>query len=270
MKVLLIGPYYRLLSGEPEYVTEPLGLCYLEAVLESRYEIKILDCVVEGYEQVIYSGKYRHIGLLPSEVKNRIEHENPDVVGISALFFSQATCAHEIAKIAKEIDEDIVVVLGGAYPSSSPEMVLKDKNVDFVVRGEGEVTFSELVEKIEKGEDVYKVRGIAYQKKGEIVLSHERTPIKNLDDIPFPARHLVPFMKYQEMWLKTARKPVRRVLKSFPSLIKYYDAYREMRGHYPRLPLASLLAGAAHSDVASARFITCGVANIGCVLRKTS
>lgn len=85
----------------------------------------------------------------------------------------------------------------GITPSSYYNYVLKDRNIDFVVIGEGELTFYELCQVILKRKKNYEnIKGIAFNKKGEIIRTPVRELISNLDDIPFPARDLVVFEKY--------------------------------------------------------------------------
>jgi radical SAM superfamily enzyme YgiQ (UPF0313 family) len=123
------------------------------------------------------------------EVGRMISKQSPDIVGISATS-GQYGSALNIAKIVKEFD-DIPVVMGGAHPTALPEETVKNEDVDIVVRGEGEYTFLDLVKKIESGEEIKDVLGITYKEKDTIINNPNRPFIQNLDDLPFPARHLI-------------------------------------------------------------------------------
>ena len=57
---------------------------------------------------------------------------------------------HRIAKLIKGKKPNLKIIFGGSHPSEFPELVIKDKNVDMVVKGEGELTFTELLDKLEK------------------------------------------------------------------------------------------------------------------------
>lgn len=78
---------------------------------------------------------------------------------------------------------------------------MKDKNVDVIVRGEGEVTFLDIVKNIETEKDIHKIPGTIVRKNNEIIYNKDRSFIKNIDSLPFPARHLLPmgiYFKNQE------------------------------------------------------------------------
>ena len=75
----------------------------------------------------------------------RSKKRKPDLIGISSSFAAYSREAAEIAAIAKEIDQRIITVMGGTHPTLFPHIVLNDGNVDYVVRGEGETPFFELV-----------------------------------------------------------------------------------------------------------------------------
>jgi radical SAM superfamily enzyme YgiQ (UPF0313 family) len=96
-----------------------------------------------------------------------------------------------VAKIVKEFDKDIIIVVGEPHPTALPEKTVKEPFFDIAVRGEGEMTMLELIKAIEKGRDLKKVKGITYKSNGEIVNTIPRELIDNLDSLPFPARDLL-------------------------------------------------------------------------------
>lgn len=157
MNVLLIRPYWRVpLTYYPPTVTEPLGLEYLASAIREDYSVSILDCLIEDYKGqsendfVIdrYDQKLIHIGLKKQSNHKKVKKLDPDVVGIGYDFFPQLPCANEVSRLIKQVNNDIVVVAGGAQASSDPIGVLEgDSNVDVVVIGEGEVSFKELLDK---------------------------------------------------------------------------------------------------------------------------
>ena len=69
----------------------------------------------------------------------------PDMVGISSLFTMQEQNVIHLAKLVKEVDSRIRVVVGGAHPSALPEKLIKDENIDFVIMGEGEYRLLALI-----------------------------------------------------------------------------------------------------------------------------
>jgi len=196
-KIMLIQPPYDILKIEPKGAQPPLGLAYLAGVLEKDYEIEILDAVAEGYEnEEIIDKEFKRYGLSFDKIKTEIDRFKPDVVGVSCLFSTQAENSHKVIQLAKEVDPDIITLFGGAHPSALPELVLKDCNVDFVIIGEGEYTLRDLLRVLEKGSSFSEMDGLAFKENGVIRILPKRSYVHNLDELPFPARHLLPMEKY--------------------------------------------------------------------------
>lgn len=145
----------------------PIGLEYIAASIENVVEVvHIIDMELEQ-----------------NSFKYFLELFRPDLVGItmSASDHNEGLC---LAKIAKE--NDIATVLGGYHPTLAPDELLSHLQVDMVVRGEGEHTMKELVQKgCPKG-----VLGVSYEEDGEVIHNEDRPAIQDLDSLPFPARHL--------------------------------------------------------------------------------
>ena len=85
------------------------------------------------------------VGLTSDQIKEIIASVNPDVVGITSMFTSQRKNAHRVAQLVKEVDEKIVVIFGGAHPTSATESVLEDSCVDVAVLGEGDNVIVRLI-----------------------------------------------------------------------------------------------------------------------------
>lgn len=147
----------------------PVGLLYIAAYLEKNgLGVKIYDPVPEKLDL--------------DRIVKELEKDKPKVVGISAVTFGART-AVEIAKAIKEkFGKKIVIGLGGMHISTDPTFIRRFPYFDFGIVGEGEVEFAELVKKVLSGR---RIKGIY---KAEL--------IKNLDDLPFPALHLVDLKNY--------------------------------------------------------------------------
>lgn len=197
MKVLLIYPSVTIYQEAHIDPHPPLGLAYLAAYLEqNKFEVKILDVLALGIKTREKKGKGTRVGLSARKIKRYIKDYNPDIVGVGTMFTPFAEDAHEIAKLVKSVNQKILVVSGGAHSSIDPKLVLKDNDVDVVIRGEGEVTFLNLVKAMAKKGGWRKVTGISYR-RGKKVVQNPPTPfIKDLDTLPFPARHLLPMDIY--------------------------------------------------------------------------
>lgn len=194
MKVLLIYPpltLHKLDVSTPSKSTL-IGLGYIAAVLQKRgHEVKILDCLTTSFYRHTIDSSFVRTGLLNSEILEYIKTFKPDVVGISCMFTSYFKNAHDIARIVKEYNKDILVVFGGAHASTFPELVMKDDNVDAVVVGEGEITICEVLERYNGKKDFTGVKGLLHRMSGAVKREEPREFIENLDDVPFPARELL-------------------------------------------------------------------------------
>jgi len=186
-----------LLSNEVPSVVPPLGLAYIGAVLEKEgYKVEILDTVALNWRNPTRANGMLHLGQKWTDLFQSIEQCKPDVVGISCLFSSQAHNAHKVAELVKAYDAEVPVVMGGAHPSALPQEVLEDPNVDYAIIGEGEATTLELLDKWSKGEPLNNIEGLAYKANEEVRLKPRKDFIKDLNSLPFPARHLLPMEEY--------------------------------------------------------------------------
>jgi len=167
-------------------VTPPLGLLYLAALLrrERGHEIRILDLRVSKDPA----------RSLAKEVGDFLPH----LVGLSAITM-EAPSLHKIASTVKNLSRNIPVIAGGPHPTSFPEDVLSDQNIDAVVFGEGEQTVLELSDVLLDGGDVKRVNGIGLRKDGAYVRTPARPPIQDLDALPFPAWDLLDIAPYSHV-----------------------------------------------------------------------
>jgi len=190
MKVVLIAPPTTIQERYPEehplrkatQITEPLGLAYIAAMLEQDHAVEIIDCVAED--------------LTVLHAVWKIEEICPEIVGISA-FTPTIDTALRLARLTKQLLPSVTIVLGGIHPTIFPEQVMQNKEVDFVVIGEGEYAMRNLVQALENQEELSNVNGIAYRRDNQIILTPPYFMEKKLDNFPLPARHLLPMEKYK-------------------------------------------------------------------------
>ena len=221
MRILLVQPASNIMKNRKEGkpALQPLGLAYIAGTLiDGGYKnVKILDALAEGYyNETPFKKDYIRYGLSPDEIKKRIKEFNPDVVGVSCICNLRQYQALEICELAKEVNENIVTVIGGNPITIEPKWFLKREYLDFAVLGEGEQPFLELVQSIKLGnpniwltEDISKINGIAYKVhssqpdfKTKYVINPQKVWRKDMDNIPFPAHHLLPLDKHLEIWNK--------------------------------------------------------------------
>jgi len=200
MRVCLINPprIHPKSWGRPN-VFQPLNIAYVAAVIERQHETHIIDAANEGLRNLEQIDETKYwVGLKNKEIAYKIKRWSPDVVGINIPFSGWSGTAFEVASTVKSVDKNIITVLDGQNPSARPVDCLANPNIDFVIIGEAENTMDELVGILEEGnkQKLKEIKGIAFNKNGETVITPPRPAIQDLDSLPFPARHLLPMDKY--------------------------------------------------------------------------
>ncbi len=213
MRVLLMAPPSLRLAGF-KWPTFLLGLGYIAAsLIKAGHRVEIYNADVgispsaiptkyprmfdlainlyQGYSAALQN----HAHEAWQEVERVIRERNPDVIGISCKVFDMKS-ALMVARIVKSISSNIVVVLGGAAPTSCGDMVLEDKNVDFVVRGEGEITMIELLKALQAPQlNLYSIDGLSFRDSSGVVHNKSRSLIKDIGSLPYPARDAYLYMR---------------------------------------------------------------------------
>lgn len=201
MRVLLLNPprENELLGNNPAIIDEergynpPLGLLYLAGYLEqfTDHRVEVLDAQVE---ELSYDA-------LQAEIVRR----QPDVVGLTAMTFTLLDVI-KTARLVKTAKPATPVVLGGPHVHLYPEETLAIPEVDYLVLGEGEVAFAELLERIGDPAGLAQVPGLAFRAAPAdgVVITGIRPLEDDLDRLPFPARHLTPYQKYSSVIAKRA------------------------------------------------------------------
>ncbi|WP_309492288.1 B12-binding domain-containing radical SAM protein [Candidatus Hecatella orcuttiae] len=187
MRVLLVQPPTPLeveTLSSIDMVAPSMGLAYLAAVLEQHgYAVEILDAPA--------------LQVTHEQLPRELERRKPDLVGVTATT-AVIGSALKTAETAKAVLPEATVVLGGAHLTFTQETTMSlCPSVDVGVVGEGEYTLLELVQTLEKGGSLKDVKGIIYREDGRLVKTPPRPLIANLDELPFPARHLLPMDQYR-------------------------------------------------------------------------
>ncbi len=186
MDALLVVPPWVARNGHLSKGTggvwPPLGLLYVASFAESKgHRIHLMDAIAEE--------------LTFEDIESFIRKHRPSFVGITSVT-TQISSACRVASIVKRASPGSPVVIGGPHASAVPDDVLKDTNVDYVVRGEGEYSFSELI----AGKPIETINGLSYRSNGpdgDIVHNAPGEPIMDLDSLPMPAYHLTQFDLYK-------------------------------------------------------------------------
>jgi radical SAM superfamily enzyme YgiQ (UPF0313 family) len=205
LKILFISPPYARFMGL-ENSRFPLTFGSMAAILSiNGHEVAIYDADFDpallgrhGNYEYTFSNQHRIVEAVEdknhyvwTEIKQQVEKFNPDIVGISTMT-SKFPMAVRIAKITKSVDPGIKIVIGGHHSSIFGAKLLNDKNIDFAVIGEGEITFLELVNRLcEPNPDFSNINGLIYKSNGHIVTTKPRELVKNLDVFPIADRNLI-------------------------------------------------------------------------------
>ncbi len=181
MKVLLINPPYPF----EESPTPPFGLMSLAAfLLENGIDVRIEDYIITPYSA-------ERIGRV-------IREYDPDVIGATGVTMNIKTSLR-ILKDCKEANPEAITVLGGPHVTFDADAVLRgNPHIDFVVRGEGEVTFLDLL-KAGAWTSGRNIAGLSFRQGEEIIHNENRPFIKDINILPLPARHLVQLSKYKAL-----------------------------------------------------------------------
>ena len=162
----------------------PLGLAYVAGALEKAgFQVEMLD---------------NYLLKKPiDEIKEGIQKSKPEIVGITCGSATYRQCV-ETARAVKETLPSCKVVVGGWHASYLPDSLLQHPDIDYVVMGEGERVMVELATHItreQSDEALATIAGVAYRRSGTFV-KNAPSFISNMDEIPFPARHLLPMHLY--------------------------------------------------------------------------
>ncbi len=220
MKVLLIQPpvedFYQTTIR-----TLPVGLLYLASSLQHNgIAVELLDCQATAQKRVLelppefaylkrhyrsgnlspfkLFGHYRHYGLPWEDIRERVRHSNADAIGVSSLFTPFYREALRVAAIAKELDPSRPVIMGGAHVNACPQQALSDRNVDFILLGEGERTLPQLVMALSEARysAFEEIRGLGYKANGKQRVAMHGDLIEDLEPLPLPARDLIDPARY--------------------------------------------------------------------------
>jgi len=178
VKVLLVGNPRTVMGFNRLTKIPSLNLASLAAnVDEGLCEIKIADLVVKDKNP-------------EKELLKILNNYQPDIIGLTAMSFQYQT-ALNFAKLAKEFSMDILVLMGGYHVTADKENIIEGEDmkfIDFLIDGEGEVPFNELLKSLVKGNSFENVPGISYKRKGKIF--HNARPVKLLEpeEIKIPLR----------------------------------------------------------------------------------
>ena len=193
MKVLLIDPPHHLFPGLRMW-TPSFGLLHLAAYLEREgVEVRVFDATAS-------TRPWKDLAAILSSSK-------PDVIGVTC----SATClspeAIQAIHLSRQISPNSVIVAGGSHFTLMAKTLLEElKGLDYIVLGEGEVSFSRLLQSLSGNGKTREVKGIARVDEGRVFLNGRQPLVPNLDDLPFPAYHLIDMESEAYYWHGMGRR----------------------------------------------------------------
>lgn len=175
--VILIAPSeYRYVKAFS--ASEYLGLEYIAAFLRQHgYKVLMLNC---------------NLNMTAQKAAEIAIKEKPKIIGISVPTMPNLPGTFELVKNLRTSGYNGHICLGGHFATfSCKDILVTMQEVNTIVRGEGELTFFELLQTIESGEPLTEVKGIAFRKGKEIIINQTRELIKDIDNLPFPSRDML-------------------------------------------------------------------------------
>ncbi|RQW78517.1 MAG: radical SAM protein [Methanothrix sp.] len=225
MKVLLTAsPRFELQKDAKDIDTKSeltsrhpsLAIYQLASILRYQHQVRVLDPSISDFRsddgEQITIGDDRRLGILkfPSLEKSVC---GMDVIGISATSFDWFL-AKVMAERIKDKDPDIPIVAGGVHPSLADEHILKTSKIDYIVRGDGEKTFPNLLCALESSGDLDKIDGLSYRAdfshstvNNKIIRNKDSLPlsVNEMETIPLPAFDLMPSDIYGKIGVESSR-----------------------------------------------------------------
>ncbi|OQX01785.1 MAG: B12-binding domain-containing radical SAM protein, partial [Desulfobacteraceae bacterium IS3] len=194
--------------------TIPYGLaCIASALMKSGFSVEIFDALASPktrqlpippemaflapyYEKsdispfALFHG-FKHFGYSFEHIGRIAQASGAFLIGISSLFTAYSHEAIRVAETVRQFCPEARIVMGGHHPTAMPESVMQCKAVDFVLRGDGEVSMPLLATAIRDGSDPASVAGIVFRKSDGSLHISESALMENLDDYPLPASELI-------------------------------------------------------------------------------
>ena len=197
-----------LIRGKPTFmdfiVGIPIGLAYIAPIAQRKgHHVEILDLALEEKPEAVLLAKLRE--------------RSWRMAGFSCMT-AEWDGAANAARAVKKFDPSIVTIFGGQHPTIELPDVLSQDFVDVVCFGEGEETFSEVLDAVEQAPDLSNIAGIGFKSgSGQICRNPPRTPIEEVDSIPLPAYELLDLDRYAVAESARHTPKYRRAIQIFTS-----------------------------------------------------
>ena len=175
----------KALEGGKGYYPK-LGMLYVAAYYEQETGNRpdFIDCPPENVSQ--------------KELLIRVREIRPDMIAMSIMTFNLLDALHT-ARVLKQEHPNLKICLGGPHVNLYPKETLHQPEIDYVVFGEGEKIFTRLIQALETGNSLESINGLGYKTESHEHVNPAETELLNLNELPFPARHLVDISSYNHI-----------------------------------------------------------------------
>ena len=193
--LILISPINTQLGRFKRFVPRsvPIGVGILAGFLRKQgLSVKIIDQEL--------------VNINISTIENILKQcKNPRIVGISVMTANVAS-GYKTASIVKSVDKEAIVVFGGIHPTVMPDEILQDGHVDFIVKGEAEYTFLELIRQIKGGSiERDKLENIGFVENGQLIYTKTSAKMVDVNEVPMFPYDMYDPSKYNLGFILTSR-----------------------------------------------------------------
>ena len=173
-------------NAHHEYMPFPFFLGYVAAVLEqNHHEVLLVDAIAEK--------------LTDEEYYARISAFSPDLLLHEVSTSSIQTDERHWLKMRETLGPEVKIALSGIHRlMQEPKWLVDHPEVDYVMVGEYEYTLRDILARLEKDQPLEGIDGVVYRKDGVPTWTGVRPLIKNIDELPWPARHFLPMYDYRD------------------------------------------------------------------------
>ncbi len=170
-KIVLIQPNYAWMTKRT-WCHPPYTLALLKAVVNDRAETIVFDP--------------NFANLSEEDVSFVLKKIKPDLVGITSVSTEYYNTSKLLTSLVRRALPEAVIIFGGVIPTVFLEEAMKDKNIDYWMIGEGEVSFPKLIDELQKeNPELSTIKGLAYWQKGKTIVN-DNVFLEDLDQVPFP------------------------------------------------------------------------------------
>lgn len=197
-KVLLINsPTHKENNFISSRVYFPYGLLSIATFLNKKgIETRIID--INNYFSLNLYSQEALFSYIDTNLIKEIDSYRPDIIGIGSLFSGSFNNLIKISTKIKASFNNIPIVIGGIHTTIFVEEILnKYKSVDYVILGEGEYTFFQLVSSLKENKSINNINGLAFRDNNIIIKNDKTKFINNLDELPFVDYSLVNINNYK-------------------------------------------------------------------------